>query len=51
MATAVPASETLDHKRLLRVLSAYKRGDFSVRMPADRTGVAGKILRRPQRGH
>lgn len=43
MATAVTATETLDQKRLLKVLSDYKRGDFSVRRPADRTGLAGKI--------
>src|SRR5829696_8302588 len=43
MATAVAPTETLDQKRLLKVLSDYRRGDFSTRMPTDRTGVAGKI--------
>ena len=28
---------------LLKTLIAFKRGDFSVRMPVDETGVAGKI--------
>src|SRR5687767_6899588 len=43
MPTAVLATDTLDQRRLLKVLTDYRRGDFSVRMPADRTGVAGKI--------
>ena len=43
MATAVAPTDTLDQKRLLRVLSDYRRGDFSARMPGDRTGMAGKI--------
>jgi HAMP domain-containing protein/CheY-like chemotaxis protein/signal transduction histidine kinase len=43
MATAVTETDTLDHKRLLKVLSDYRRGDFSARMPPDRTGLAGKI--------
>jgi len=36
-------TDTLDLKRLLKVLTDYRRGDFSARMPADRTGIAGKI--------
>jgi hypothetical protein len=43
MPTAVTATEALDEKRLLKVLTAYRRGDFSARMPSDRTGLAGKI--------
>jgi HAMP domain-containing protein/CheY-like chemotaxis protein/signal transduction histidine kinase len=43
MPTPAPASDTLDQKRLLKVLSNYRRGDFSARMPADRTGLSGKI--------
>ena len=43
MATAVAPTDTLDQKRLLKVLSDYRRGDFSARMPGDRTGIAGKI--------
>src|SRR6266567_4169811 len=33
----------LDAKRLLSTLMAFKRGDFSARMPDDWTGVAGKV--------
>lgn len=36
-------SETLDLKQLLQTLTAVKKGDFSVRMPIDQTGMAGKI--------
>src|SRR6201984_2090394 len=32
-----------DKGQLLRALMAFKRGDFSVRLPDDWTGVAGKI--------
>jgi methyl-accepting chemotaxis protein len=34
---------TLDDKQLLAVLLAFKKGDFSARMPLDHTGIAGKI--------
>ncbi|MBV9787749.1 MAG: HAMP domain-containing protein [Chloroflexi bacterium] len=37
------STDTLDSKQLLRVLMAVKKGDFSVRMPDDLTGTAGKI--------
>ncbi|HBB33883.1 MAG TPA: hybrid sensor histidine kinase/response regulator [Cyanobacteria bacterium UBA9273] len=46
MATAQINSEntdSLDLKQLLKTLAAVKKGDFSVRMPIDRTGIAGKI--------
>jgi HAMP domain-containing protein len=33
----------LDNIELLKVLSAVKNGDFSVRMPIDKVGVTGKI--------
>ena len=33
----------LETKQLLATLMAVKKGDFSVRLPADRTGAAGKI--------
>ncbi|MBL1199104.1 MAG: response regulator [Nostoc sp. GBBB01] len=36
-------SDNLDLNQLLRTLTAVKHGDFSARMPIDRTGVAGKI--------
>src|SRR6476660_8130945 len=32
-----------DNRQLLAALMAFKRGDFSVRLPDDWTGVAGKI--------
>src|SRR5436305_14018475 len=32
-----------DAKKLLAALGAFKRGDFSARLPGDWTGVAGKI--------
>jgi len=44
--TGVPDHEdtnTLDLKALLAVLRAIKKGDFSARMPDDKTGIAGKI--------
>jgi len=34
---------TLDLRKLLRALQAVRDGDFSVRLPSDRTGLAGKI--------
>ena len=46
MPTDSPARQTtdrLDTRELLRVLMAVKKGDFSVRMPVDHTGTAGKI--------
>jgi HAMP domain-containing protein len=36
-------SETLDPRVLLAALTALKKGDFSVRMPSDLTGLTGKI--------
>ncbi len=38
-----PSSEVLDLKQLLATLRAYRNGDFSVRMPEDLTGMAGKV--------
>src|ERR1051326_8101070 len=43
MKAEVMTSESLDQKELLKVLAAFKRGDFSVRMPEDGVGVGGKI--------
>jgi HAMP domain-containing protein/signal transduction histidine kinase/CheY-like chemotaxis protein len=40
---AVPASDALDTDQLLTVLTAMRRGDFSVKMPMSQVGVAGKI--------
>src|SRR5687767_4995539 len=36
-------TDTLDHRVLFSVLAEYQRGNFAVRMPDDRTGLAGKI--------
>ena len=33
----------VDNKQLLAALTAFKRGDFSARLPDDWTGLAGKI--------
>src|SRR5881628_1637056 len=43
MATATATIEHVDATQLLKVLTRYKRGDFTARMPVDHTGVAGKI--------
>jgi len=43
MRTQSAVGEPVDTKRLLRVLSAFERGDFSVRMPVDHVGLTGKI--------
>ncbi len=43
MDTTVEFDNELDSKALLHVLTALKKGDFSARMPADLTGMAGKI--------
>jgi HAMP domain-containing protein/signal transduction histidine kinase/CheY-like chemotaxis protein len=42
-ARAANGTESLDLRNLLQVLTAVKKGDFSVRMPIDYTGVEGKI--------
>jgi len=36
-------TDTLDTKQLLNVLIAFRKGDFSVRMPVEHTGLAGKV--------
>ncbi|MES2661394.1 MAG: HAMP domain-containing protein [Verrucomicrobiota bacterium] len=41
--TAAEAQEEGDFKALLAALTSFKRGDFSVRLPEDWTGVAGKV--------
>src|SRR6266852_3888569 len=41
--TAANGSKTSDANVLLKTLVAFKRGNFAVRMPVDRTGVDGKI--------
>src|ERR1700691_472768 len=42
-ATPPPSTDFLDPSELLRVLTAFRRGIFSARMPIEHTGVAGKI--------
>jgi len=37
------APETLDRRAMLGALRAFKKGDFSVRMPADLSGIDGEI--------
>src|SRR5688572_2892407 len=36
-------TDTVDQRLLFSVLAEYQRGNFAVRMPDDRTGLAGKI--------
>jgi HAMP domain-containing protein len=43
MKTAQATAETLDTRELLKVLTAFKKGNFSARMSVDRVGLAGKI--------
>src|SRR5262247_1392311 len=43
MSTQTLAKETLNTKALLKALVAFKKGDFSVRLPGEWTGEAGKI--------
>ena len=38
-----PNDEMLDAKELLNALMALKKGDFTVRLPYDKSGIAGKI--------
>jgi len=42
-AVPVKVNETLDAKQLLRVLTSFKKGDFSLRLPVEQTGLTGKI--------
>src|SRR6185437_5010233 len=41
--TTAETTDALDTRTLLKVLMAFKDGDFSVRLPVDQTGIAGKI--------
>jgi HAMP domain-containing protein/CheY-like chemotaxis protein/signal transduction histidine kinase len=38
-----PSPEQFDPRLLLRALTAFRRGDFTVRLPDDWTGLGGKI--------
>src|ERR687893_566429 len=40
---SVAATDVLDTDQLLAVLTAVRKGDFSVKMPVSQVGVAGKI--------
>src|SRR5437879_9340656 len=37
------AAETIDTRLLLKVLSDFKKGDFTTRLPSEQTGLTGKI--------
>ncbi len=39
----VPSNDQIDVGELLNALMAMKKGDFSFRMPYDRTGISGKV--------
>jgi len=41
--SGTPVPEQFDPRLLLRALSAFRRGDFTVRLPDDWTGLGGKI--------
>src|SRR4051812_50129855 len=43
MRAQTQASDSLNAKLLLKTLVAFKKGDFSVRLPGEWTGEAGKI--------
>src|SRR5260370_20876278 len=43
MASKALAADNTDPRVMLRVLTAVKRGDFTVRMPVTSTGQAGKV--------
>src|SRR5438067_154738 len=43
-ATATPPpADTLDQREILAALRAVRKGDFTVRLPRDRTGLAGEL--------
>ncbi len=41
--TLPPNTDDLDVSQLLEILNAFEKGDFSVRMPINKTGLAGKV--------
>ena len=43
MRSDIESIDTLNLKLLLAALTALKKGDFSVRMPSDLTGLSGKV--------
>jgi len=36
-------TETIDARLLLKVLSDFRKGNFSARLPSEQTGLTGKI--------
>jgi CheY-like chemotaxis protein/HAMP domain-containing protein len=43
MANQLETTDTVNEKQLLDVLMSLKKGDFTVRLPVEWTGIAGKI--------
>jgi len=43
MRSTLTTDSTVDTAQLIKVLSAFKKGDFRVRMPENETGVSGKV--------
>ena len=43
METPAQTPETIDTRLLLKVLMAFKKGDFSARLPVEKTGTVGRI--------
>src|SRR5215469_15397866 len=44
MPRAVSITDTIDANQVLSALIAFKKGDFSVRLPVNQVGLAGKIV-------
>ncbi|MBV8071836.1 MAG: HAMP domain-containing protein, partial [Acidobacteriaceae bacterium] len=44
MPRTVPVTEVIDANQVLAALVAFKKGDFSVRLPVNQVGLAGKIV-------
>jgi len=44
MPKTIPLTDVIDANEVLTALVAFKKGDFSVRLPVNQTGLAGKIV-------
>jgi HAMP domain-containing protein/CheY-like chemotaxis protein len=44
MTRAISITDTIDANQVLSALIAFKKGDFSVRLPVNQVGLAGKIV-------
>ena len=44
LANAIGADDKLDERELLQVLSEVRNGNFSVRMPIDKTGLGERFV-------